>query len=210
MKCLYIDTSSSFLYSAIVDNNKLLASISKELLNGLSKEALIHISEMFNKAQLKPNDIDKIIVVNGPGSFTGIRVGITIAKIFAWGLKKEISVVNSLEAMSLANVRNKYIVPIIDARRNYVYAAIYNNKGIELVKPQYISLDDLKKILDNYSNYVFVTHDVIDIQGKKVKYYPNFLKIVKKVSKRESINPHFVNPSYLKLTEAEEKSCKLC
>ena len=84
MKCLYIDTSSSFLYSAISNNGKLLASTSEKLDHDLSKITLVKISNMFKEINMKPQDIDKIIVVNGPGSFTGIRVGITIAKVYAW------------------------------------------------------------------------------------------------------------------------------
>ena len=86
MKCLYIDTSSNFLYSAISNNGKLLTSTSEELDHDLSKITLVKISNMFKEINMKPQDIDKIIVVNGPGSFTGIRVGITIAKVYAWGL----------------------------------------------------------------------------------------------------------------------------
>ena len=91
MRYLYIDTSSSFLYSGIVSEGKLIASITEQMDNDLSRITLKRISEMFDEANLKPNDIDKIIVVNGPGSFTGIRVGITIAKTYAWGLNKDIT-----------------------------------------------------------------------------------------------------------------------
>ena len=98
MRYLYLDTSSSFLYAGIIKDNKLIDSICEEMASDLSKIALLKISNMFTNNNLKPNDIDKILVVNGPGSFTGIRVGITIAKTYAWGLKKDITTVTSLEA----------------------------------------------------------------------------------------------------------------
>ena len=63
MKCLYIDTSSSFLYSAISNNGKLLTSTSEELDHDLSKITLVKISNMFKEINMKPQDIDKIIVV---------------------------------------------------------------------------------------------------------------------------------------------------
>ena len=64
MKCLYIDTSSNFLYSAISNNGKLLTSTSEELDHDLSKITLVKISNMFKEINMKPQDIDKIIVVN--------------------------------------------------------------------------------------------------------------------------------------------------
>ena len=86
MRYLYIDTSSSYLYTAIVENNNVLAEIKEEFGQSLSEVALPRIVSMFEDTKLSPKDIDKIIVVNGPGSFTGIRIGITIAKVYAWSL----------------------------------------------------------------------------------------------------------------------------
>ena len=100
MTVFYLDTSSSYLYSAIVQNDKVIASISKKMDKDLSKMTLPAIAELFEEAHLTPNEIDKILVVNGPGSFTGVRIGVTIAKVYAWSLSKKISVLSSLEAMA--------------------------------------------------------------------------------------------------------------
>lgn len=208
MKYLYIDTSSSFLYSAIVEDSNLLASISERMDHDLSKNTLLKISEMFSKLSLEPNDIDKIIVVNGPGSFTGIRIGITIAKVFAWGLNKGITTISSLEAMATSVNTSKFLVPMIDARRGFVYSAIYDSSGRVIMEPQHINLDVLKSKLSNLSDYSVITNDDIDIDANRVVYVPDMLKIVEKYKNRENINPHSVNPCYLKLTEAEEKNSK--
>lgn len=80
MRYLYIDTSSSYLYSGIVEDNKLIAEIKEEFGQSLSGSCITKIVSLFEKNNLTAKDIDKIIVVNGPGSFTGIRIGITIAK----------------------------------------------------------------------------------------------------------------------------------
>ena len=154
------------------------------------------------------DDIDKIIVVNGPGSFTGIRVGITIAKTYAWGLKKDITTVTSLEVMAISSSFNGYKVPLIDARRGYVYGAIYNQDNNEVVKASHINLDLLKNKINEYKDVVVITNDELDLEYNKEGYRPNILKIVKKYKDRENVNPHFVNPEYLKLTEAEEKNNK--
>ena len=205
MRYLYIDTSSSFLYSGIVSEGKLIASITEQMDNDLSRITLKRISEMFDEANLKPNDIDKIIVVNGPGSFTGIRVGITIAKTYAWGLNKDITTISSLEAMATSVDNDKVKIPLIDARRNYVYSAIYDNDDV-ILKDCHIKLDDLLEKISKISKEVcIITNDEIDIPFEKEEYKPNILKIVEKYKDREKINPHVVNPDYLKLTEAEEK-----
>lgn len=208
MRYLYIDTSSSFLYSGIVEDNNLLTTISEQMDNDLSRITLVKISEMFERANLKPNDIDKIIVVNGPGSFTGIRVGITIAKTYAWGLNKDITTISSLEAMSTSVDTDKLKVPMIDARRNYVYAQVFDEEKV-VVKGSHIKLDELlNKIKELGKDACVITNDELEVPYEIKEYKPDILKIVEKYKDREKINPHSVNPDYLKLTEAEEKNQK--
>lgn len=209
MRYLYLDTSSSFLYAGIIEDNKLIDSICEEMASDLSKIALLKISNMFTNNNLKPNDIDKILVVNGPGSFTGIRVGITIAKTYAWGLKKDITTVTSLEAMAISSNFEGYKVPLIDARRGYVYASIFDENNNEIFKACHISLELLKEKINELGNdVVIITNDDIDLEYNKEKYKPDILKIVQNYKDRENVNPHLVNPEYLKLTEAEEKNNK--
>ena len=145
---LYIDTSSSYLYTAIVNDNELICEIKKEFGQELSKEALPHIASMFERNNIKPKDITKIIIVNGPGSFTGIRIGLTIAKVYAWSLNIPIITINALEAMAISSKKGSYHVPVIDARRGFVFGAIYNDKQEIILKPQHIKLDALKEKLE--------------------------------------------------------------
>lgn len=205
MKILYIDTSCSYLYSAICDDDNVLVEIKEELGQDLSKLALPKIVDMFEKIKTVPKDINKIIVVNGPGSFTGIRIGITIAKVFAWSLNIPITTITSLESMCLSSNKKSYHVPVIDARRNYVYAAIYDDKNQQILKPQHIKIDDLEQKLKNIkADYTLITNDKVEINGVKENYNPNISKIVSYYKDKDNINPHMVNPDYLKLTEAEE------
>ena len=202
MRILYIDTSSSYLYSAIVEDDHLLAEVKEEYGQSLSEVTLPRIAELFEKTKLNPKDIDKIIVVNGPGSFTGIRIGLTIAKVYAWTLKLPITTIYSLEAMALSSKTNKVHVPMINARRGYVFAAAYDNQNI-IVKPQHMKLEDLLKELENVGEYELISND--EFEGLEVSpYIPDMEKIVNTFKDKESINPHAVNPEYLKLTEAEE------
>lgn len=205
MKILYIDTSSSFLYAGIIKENELLAECQNRYDHDLSKEALPKIIDLFEKSKIQPKDIDKIIVVNGPGSFTGIRIGITIAKVYAWTLNIPITTITSLEAMTISSSSNKNLVAMIDARRGYVYASIYDNKYRQILNPQHIKIADITQKLKEIGEYIIITNDEIEVEGEKEGYKPDILKIVNTFKDKEAINPHFVNPDYLKLTEAEER-----
>lgn len=204
MKILYIDTSSSYLYAGIVSSGKLLCEVKKEFGHSLSEEALPSIVGLFNEQNLKAMDIDKIIVVNGPGSFTGIRIGITIAKVFAWSLNIPITTISALEAMSLSSKTNMLHVPILDARRGYVFGAIYDQDNSTIFSPKHIKLEELLQELQDKENYIFITNDVFEGIENKEPYDPDIEKIVNTFESKEPMNPHAVNPEYLKLTEAEE------
>lgn len=204
MRYLYVDTSSAYLYSAIIEGDRIIDQVKRKFGTSLSEEALPEIVNLFTKNILFPKDIDKIIVVNGPGSFTGIRIGITIAKTYAWSLNIPITTISALEAMSLSSKKDTYHVPMIDARRKYVYAAIYDNEQKEILKPVHIKITDLKKELKKLDDYSIITNDELEDFSKKEKYNPDILKIVDHFKDKKVINPHAVNPEYLKLTEAEE------
>lgn len=200
---LFVDTSSSNLYAGIVENDILLIEVQKHLGKELSTYALYEVEEMFKKTNKKPQDIDKIVVVNGPGSFTGIRIGITIAKTFAWALKKEIKTISSLEAMAISTKTDGLKVPVIDARRNFAFAGIFDKENNNILEEQYISVDNLKDIINQKQQpYVVISNDAINLE--RVSYKPDILQIVMYATKKESVNPHAVNPIYLKRTEAEE------
>lgn len=205
MRSLYIDTSSSFLYAGIVENNELLAECKKRFDQDLSKEALPEIIKLFESTKIDPKAIDKIIVVNGPGSFTGIRIGVTIAKVYAWSLKIPITTITSLEAMALSSKTKKIRVPMMDARRGYVFAGAYDKNMNEIIKGTHIKLENLFEKLETKEEYFIITNDEIEGITEKESYSPDILKIVDYAKDRVAINPHTVNPDYLKLTEAEEK-----
>ena len=204
---LYIDTSSSYLYAAIVSDNEVKEEIKQEYGHELSKVALPEIVTMFESSNITPQDITKIIVVNGPGSFTGIRIGITIAKVYAWSLKVPITTVTSLEAMAASSEKDLVRVPIIDARRGFCYAAIFDENDKAVLEPTYITYEKLEEKLKNISRYKIISNDQekLPIKAEVMESYdPNFIEIVKEFKNKNEINPHAVNPNYLKLTEAEE------
>ena len=205
---LFIDTSNLRLVVSIIDeNNSLLYYYNEELKGELSKKALVVINEAITKTGYKPDDINRIFVVNGPGSFTGVRIGVTIAKTFAWALKKEIVTVSSLEVLASTNFTTDYIIPMIDARRESVYAGIYDKELNLIMNDEYISLEDLFKKMDGNKTYTFVSDtDINNVDIKKPDI--DLIKIINKHKKDLSLNPHAVNPKYLKITEAEANLIK--
>jgi tRNA threonylcarbamoyl adenosine modification protein YeaZ len=211
MRILYIDTSSSFLYTAIISNGSILAEIKEKMDNRLSANTLPRIEEMFYVKNITIDSVDKIVAVNGPGSFTGIRIGLTIAKTLAWAKKIPIIPISSLEAMALSYDGDyNYVIPAIDARRNNLYASIYDTQNKQFVmKEQHISMDTLNVALLNLSGKIsFVSNDNLNTDYDIQQYEPKIDLIVKEVENREPINPHAVDANYLKLTEAEENKLK--
>lgn len=201
MITLYIDTTLNYLYLALVKDNKLLNYVSAISSGDLSLFTVSELERILNEENLKVKDINKVIVVNGPGSFTGIRIGVTIAKTLAWSLNIDITTISSLEAMAISTSTNKYKVPMIDARRDHSYAGIYDNNNQVIMENQYISHLDLKnKLEDLNQEYVYISN-TDDLNT----YEPDFLKIVNYAETKQSINPHLVVPNYLKKTQAEEE-----
>ena len=204
MNYFYIDTSSNYLYSGIVSNNNLKVSIKKNFGKELSKYSLDEVKKMFERVNMTPNDIDKIVVVAGPGSFTGIRIGMTIAKTYAFMLKKDIIPITSLEAMAYSINTSLVKVPLIDARRGCVYSGVYIGNSL-LLDNQYINFSKLQEYLNTLNQeYVFITNDLKFSEFNKTNYNPDILKIIEIVKERNGVNPHLIEPIYLKLTEAEE------
>lgn len=203
---LFIDTCTKYLILALYKDNDVIEYLQIEADNNLSVLLLPKIDELLKKAGLKINDVDRIYVVNGPGSFTGIRIGVTTAKTIAYGLKKEICTVSELEVLASVDTEKKYIVPLIDARRNFVYTGIYKNNLELVLENKYVNFDEFyNNILNNYdiNDILFVSNDNFNIKTEIPNI--NVWKVIEKHKNYVSINPHSVNPVYLKLTEAEEK-----
>ena len=202
MKSLLIDTTTSNITVSIIENNNILFEYKETIISDMSSKILPIISNGLNSINLKLKDIDKIFVSNGPGSFTGIRVGVTVAKTIAWALKKEIVPISSLELRAPTPTNKKYLVSMIDARRGNVFAGIYD-KNLDIIKEdKLMNLNELSKDLNN--EYEFISYDNINLNNIVI---PNVdvLKIINKHINDIGINPHNINPNYLKLTEAEEK-----
>ena len=200
MISLLIDTSTSNLTVSIINSEEVIYKYQETILSDMSSKLLPIIDNGLKENNLKLENIDKIFVVNGPGSFTGIRVGVTVAKTIAWALKKDIIPLSSLELMATTTSSKKYIVPMIDARRNNVFAGIYDNNLNCIKEDKLISIEEISNL---NSDYEFISYDNIKLDNV-IKPNIDVLKIINKHLNDDGINPHNLNPNYLKLTEAEE------
>lgn len=199
MKYLFIDTSTSYINIAIINNNSIVVNYHEKVDKDMSSKIIPLIQEGFNKCGFTINDINKIFVVNGPGSFTGVRIGVTVAKTIAWTLKIDVIPLSSLEVIASTKSNKDYLVPMIDARRGNVFAGIYDNNLNNIMNDQLISYEQLSsKLNDSYEQISFDFNNMLNPQE-------DILKVIDKHLNDEPINPHLLNPNYLKLTEAEEK-----
>ena len=192
MKYLFIDSATTNLVVAIINNGKISYIYNNNDGYDTSSKMMPVLAEAFYKANLKPKDIDKIFVVTGPGSFTGIRVGLTVAKTMAYALDIPIVPVSSLEVMASGDGGTA----LINARRGYVFAGTYDSDLNTLYPDSYVLMtDELEKPYISYDSFDFET------------LMPNIdvLKVIKKHENDKPVNPHTINPNYLKMTEAEEK-----
>ena len=130
MKILGIDTSSPTGSVALVDNDDV---ISESLLNSsknYSDKLLIEVDAVLNSSKTKLNQIDGFVITTGPGSFTGLRVGMSLLKGLILATQKPFASVNTLDAYAETVQPGPYaICPVLDARKKEVYTALYNSKN---------------------------------------------------------------------------------
>lgn len=172
MKILSIDTSSSICSIAVLEDNKIL----KEMHNNNQKEhsetLMPMINELLKSLNITLDDINLIACAKGPGSFTGIRIGIATAKAFADAKNIPVIGVNSLEALAYCGVIQKgdgEYVSIIDAKNENVYFAIYkmkNGKFSTYKNPEAMAISEMITYVDNLK---LPTYFVGDAEIEKIE-----------------------------------------
>lgn len=204
MICLFIDTSLVNVSISIVKDGKILAIIQKDIPNMHSVYTTKFIKDVIDKAGIKPMMIDKIMVVVGPGSFTGIRIGVTIAKTYGYLIKKDITPVSSLRALAISSGYSGLVMSLIPANKNEYYMAIYDNDKDIVIEEAMVSVkkDIIYKMYEKYNPYVVKVDDE-DINGIKInKVKLDVLKVVNYYIDKESVNCHKLLPDYKKLPQA--------
>lgn len=161
MKILAIESSAVTASVAIVDEESVLANYTINHKKTHSQTLLPMIDEICRMTETEVEDLDAIAVSIGPGSFTGLRIGVATAKGIALAKDKPMVEVKTLEALAYNLYgSSKTIVPIMDAKRKHVYSAIYKfeeGKLVELRKTNLISIEDLTKELnESYEDVIFL------------------------------------------------------
>lgn len=223
MTILAIDTSNYTLGIALLRDNTVIAEYITYLKKNHSVRAMPAVHSLLNDCDLTPQNLSKIVVAKGPGSYTGVRIGVTIAKTLAWSLNIPISAVSSLEALA-ANGRHfdGLISPIFDARRGQVYTGLYEYKnGLleQAVPDQNVMLTEWLEMLKEKDRPVlFLGHDtsihketILDVLGTKgvigpaAQHNPRPSELAYAGADREAVDIHGLVPDYLRLAEAEAK-----
>ena len=215
MKVLAFDTSSKALSVAILDGENLLADVTVNIKKNHSINLMPAIDFLMKSVDLKPTDLDRISVAQGPGTYTGLRVAVATAKTLAYTLNIELVGVSSLYALAAAADFDGLVVPVIDARRNNVYAGFYKD-GQSLKDDQHMNFADVLEAVKDEESVMFVgevanfNNQIAESlpQAKVLSVLPSAYAIGKRGQELQPVDVDSFVPSYLKRVEAEENWLK--
>ncbi|KPB03459.1 tRNA (adenosine(37)-N6)-threonylcarbamoyltransferase complex dimerization subunit type 1 TsaB [Bacillus sp. CHD6a] len=222
-KVLAIDTSTYVLGVAIVDEKKVIGELVTNVKKNHSLRAMPAVEKLMQDCDVAPSDLERIVVGKGPGSYTGVRIGVTLAKTLAWSLNIPLVGVSSLELVA-ANGRyfDGSICALQDARRGQVYTGLYRYKDGELMTEvedvNILMTDWLQGLKDRQEPVLFIGNDV-HLHKETIIEYLGELAHFAQVSehnprpselaflglKREAEDAHSFVPNYTRLAEAEAK-----
>lgn len=144
---LNIETSSTVCSVCLAKDGQDLAYRSDPNANSHARVLTIFIEELLDSSHIKLADLDAIAVSAGPGSYTGLRIGASVAKGLCYALSKPLIAVSTLQAMAggmeaQVKMQNAFYMPVIDARRMDMYAALYAPDGKEIWAPFFATIDN--------------------------------------------------------------------
>jgi tRNA threonylcarbamoyladenosine biosynthesis protein TsaB len=224
MTILAIDTSNYPLGVALIEDNQVLGEYITNLKKNHSVRIMPAIQTLMKDCERTPAQLTKIVVAKGPGSYTGVRIGVTIAKTLAWSLKIPLVGVSSIEIIAAGAGRyfDGYISPLIDARRGQVYTGLYAYQSGELtaVKEDRLvlsanwaaALKEVNKPILFVGNDLPLHQAVIEETLSTQALFaaitehnprPSELALLGKDKQGEDI--HSFVPNYIRLAEAEAK-----
>ena len=192
MFTILLDSSNTNLSVGLAKDNLLLDYISYEAWQQQSEHMIPELDKLLNKYNVSINDIEEVIVAKGPGSYTGVRIAITIAKTITTVLNAKLYAVSSLRAQK--DCKNPSIC-LINARSGRSYIGVYEDKNI-ILDDQIMKNDDVLKYIAEHPTYS-VCGDVkyLGIQGQETNNIKEMLDLKDSL---ESINPLSLKPVYMK------------
>lgn len=221
------DTCSMSSSAAIADDTRTIAQFTVNHKKTHSEKIMPQIEALFKAADIMPEAIDAFAAASGPGSFTGVRIGVATVKAFAQVLGKPCISVSSIEALAYSALPFKGIVsPILDARRNQTYNALFASDGREikrLCEDRAIALAELLETLKKSGENVIFTGDGAPVFSEQIKqelgdrayfmpkpFVYNLASTVaeigiKKLNAGEILTPDKLIPEYIRLSQAERE-----
>lgn len=210
----------------VIEDGRLLGEYSLSQDMSHSEKLVPIIKELLENLNIDIKDIDLYGVAIGPGSFTGLRIGIGTMKSFAHLFDKPIVGVSSLEGLAYNLAYNDIVVPMIDARRERVYTGIYSWQGnnlVEIMEDSIVAVKDLVKKLDKYDNIIVNGDGSVSYKDYLEKELGNKIKFAKpgqnicratsiaglakiKYDKGEVHDYYTLAPDYLRESQAERES----
>lgn len=221
MNILAIDTSNQVLTLAIMKDDELVAELTTNIKKDHSSRLMPAIVSLMESVDLLPEQLNKIVVANGPGSYTGTRIGVTTAKTMAWALDIPIYTISSLATLAYnGRFFDVYICPLFDARRQTVFTGLYQFKdGIlhEIEKDCNVPLNSwLNKLLTLEENILFVSPHINELEQTIIStlhdqaiipeqpfHLPKASSLISLSEGIDRVPVHLVRPNYLRVTEAE-------
>ena len=195
MISLFLDTSSKKLEVVLVKDNEIIGKKELESINDHASHLVPFIDEVLKENKLSTSDINKVYVVNGPGSFTGTRIGVTVGKTLAFSNNINVIPVSSLKQYIFSKTGYDYYVSIINDKNNRLYYGVYDKDYNDIIVDKYSTKEiydkDISKLEGNVC-YIDESNNELDVL-KLMDYY-----------KDKEINAHELKPNYLKKIDAEE------
>ena len=212
MLILGIDTSTKICTCSIFDSeNGVIAETSLSVKKNHSNIVMPIIDNLFKVSDLTINDIDKIAVAIGPGSFTGVRIALGIAKGLAMALNKPLIAVNELDILeAIANGNENEIIPLIDARKERVYYKYQNTYVDDYLINLISSFDKNKKYIfvgDGAINYTNILKDNLGDNAVILPMYNSFPRasiLCELALNKEEANIYTLEPEYISKSRAEK------
>lgn len=209
MKLLAIDTAGVDCSAAAFDAsaNLVLASVTDRIGKGHAERLMAMIEDVLSSAGLALNDLDRVAVTVGPGSFTGIRVGVAAARGLALALKIPsvgVSTLDVLAASFLQDHPGQAVIAAMDAKRDEIYAQVFAPDGAALTPPAIVSLEDLRHLAKIHSASVTGTAAALLAGGASAGEPDRFdIEMVARIAAKA--NPDVARPKPLYLRGPDAK-----
>lgn len=222
MYTLAIDTSNQVLGVALTKGNKIIGEFITNISKNHSIRLMPAVDQLMKEVGVSPEQLDKIIVAKGPGSYTGVRIGLTTAKTLAWALDIPIIGVSSLKVLTYHGRFYKSVIcPFFDARRGLVYTGLYqwqqSSDMEKVLEEQNVLMTDwLEELSKRQEEILFLSPDIdnfremirdylgdLAIIPEETFHFPKPSHLVLAGSEQQAESTHHLAPNYLRLAEAE-------